>query len=345
MKKIALTIASAVAATLVRVLPQLDLAGRPVDQGGEPLRREDAVALSEKLGDLVPVDAFVEHHAHDVGAPGRFEERVAAGDESVDLVAGRPERDYAERVVGPGRAGVGHLVVGFNGEHVGEGPFANPPAGAHPRRLLVGLRQSEADRPEPVEDLGRDICGVGHAMDATGALRQSCYPRPMPALSLRPASAEDAAAVATIWYDGWCDGHLGHVSETLVAVRTPESFRSRAAERVGDTVVAVVAAGSGAGVGHEVAGFVMVVGDEVEQIYVSTDHRGTGVAGVLLAEAERLVAVAGYRQAWLAVVAGNARARRFYERCGWADGGLFDYAAAVSGGTMDVPCHRYVKPV
>ena len=47
----------------------------------------------------------------------------------------------------------------------------------------------------------------------------------------------------------------------------------------------------------------------------------------------------------LAVVPGNARARRFYERCGWADGGLFDYAAAVSGGTMDVPCHRYVKPV
>jgi GNAT superfamily N-acetyltransferase len=169
----------------------------------------------------------------------------------------------------------------------------------------------------------------------------------MPTLSLRPASAEDAEAIATIWYDGWRDGHLGHVSEALVAARTPESFRSRAAERVGDTVVAVVAAGSGAvaGVGHEVAGFVMVVGDEVEQMYVSAHHRGTGVAGRLLAEAERLVAVAGHRRAWLAVVAGNARARRFYERCGWADDKSFDYAAAVSGGTMDVPCHRYVKPV
>ncbi|MGC5022068.1 GNAT family N-acetyltransferase [Micromonospora sp. DT47] len=161
----------------------------------------------------------------------------------------------------------------------------------------------------------------------------------MPAFSLRSAIAEDAEAVARIWYDGWCDGHLGQVSEALVAARTPESFRARAAQRVGDTVVAVT------GAGHEVAGFVMVVDDEVEQAYVSADHRGSGVAGLLLAEAERLVAVAGHRRAWLAVVAGNARARRFYERCGWADEGVFDHAAVISGGTITVPAHRYVKPV
>jgi Microbial-type PARG, catalytic domain len=63
-------------------------AGRPVDQGGQPLRREDAVAFGEKLRDLRPVHAVVEHHAHDVGAPGRLEERVPAGDDRIDLVAG-----------------------------------------------------------------------------------------------------------------------------------------------------------------------------------------------------------------------------------------------------------------
>jgi ribosomal protein S18 acetylase RimI-like enzyme len=157
--------------------------------------------------------------------------------------------------------------------------------------------------------------------------------------SLRPARAEDAEAVATIWRDGWADGHLGNVPEALVAARTPESFRSRAAERVGDTVVAVTVAGG------EVAGFVMVVDDEVEQVYVSTEHRGSGVATLLLAGAERRVAGAGHRRAWLAVVPGNVRARRFYERCGWSDEGRFDYAAAVPGGTIAVPCHRYVKPV
>jgi hypothetical protein len=45
--------------------------------------------------------------------------------------------------------------------------------------------------------------------------------------------------------------------------------------------------------------------------------------------------------AWLAVVPGNARARRFYERSGWADDGGFDYVA----GEITVPCRRYVKRV
>ena len=159
----------------------------------------------------------------------------------------------------------------------------------------------------------------------------------MLAISLRPARAEDATAIAEIWQHGWRDGHLGNVPEALVEVRTPESFRTRAADRVGDAVVAVA--------GTAVAGFVMVVGDEVEQVYVSTDHRGSGVASALLAEAERLVAAAGHRQAWLAVVPGNARARRFYERSGWVDDGPFDNPAVYAGGTIPVPCRRYVKTV
>ncbi|HYU84738.1 MAG TPA: GNAT family N-acetyltransferase [Kribbellaceae bacterium] len=159
----------------------------------------------------------------------------------------------------------------------------------------------------------------------------------MATVQLRPARPEDAPAVATIWYDGWLDGHLGHVPDELTAVRTPESFGPRAAQRAGDTTVAVV--------GDHVAGFVMVVGDEVEQVYVSRDVRGTGVAGALLAEAERLVAASGHDRAWLAVAVGNARARRFYERQGWTDDGPFDYDATTDSGSIPVPCQRYVKPL
>jgi GNAT superfamily N-acetyltransferase len=154
---------------------------------------------------------------------------------------------------------------------------------------------------------------------------------------VRPAETSDAAAVAEIWYEGWQDGHLGHVPEALVAIRTEESFGARAAQRVEDTTVAVR--------DGEVAGFVMVVGDEVEQVYVSRRHRGSGVAAGLLAEAERLVAAGGHARAWLAVATGNARARRFYERCGWADEGAFGYPAASENGPIPVPCHRYTKPV
>jgi GNAT superfamily N-acetyltransferase len=159
----------------------------------------------------------------------------------------------------------------------------------------------------------------------------------MSSVTLRQAREDDAAAVAKIWYDGWRDGHLGHVPDDLVAVRTEESFQSRAADRVGDTVVAVV--------DDAVAGFAMVVCDEVEQVYVSEQHRGRGVAGILLAEAERLVAVSGNERAWLAVVDGNVRARRFYERNGWTDEGVFDYPAASAAGPIPVPAHRYVKDV
>jgi GNAT superfamily N-acetyltransferase len=155
--------------------------------------------------------------------------------------------------------------------------------------------------------------------------------------SIRPAGSADTDAVAAIWYAGWGDGHLGHVPDELVAIRTKESFWTRAAERVADTTVAVV--------GDEVAGFVMVVGDEVEQVYVSGDHRGSGVAGVLLAEAEQQVKANGYAEAWLAVATGNARARRFYERCGWTDAGAFDYPATTDSGPIAVPCHRYTKAV
>lgn len=156
--------------------------------------------------------------------------------------------------------------------------------------------------------------------------------------SIRPAGAADMAAVADLWHQGWHDGHAGHVPEGLTAARTLPAFRERTPARVADTTVAM----SGDG---ELLGFVMVVGDEVEQVFVAPAARGTGLADVLLAEAERQVAAGGHEVAWLAVVAGNARARRFYERCGWRDEGDLPYEVTAGGETFVSPCRRYVKAV
>lgn len=155
--------------------------------------------------------------------------------------------------------------------------------------------------------------------------------------TLRPATPADATAVADLWHRGWHDAHAGHVPDGLTAARTLPAFEERSAAAVGVTTVAVV--------GGQVAGFVMVVGDEVEQVFVDAAHRGSGLAGTLLDEAERKVAAAGHEVAWLAVVTGNARARRFYERRGWADEGDLPYEVTAAGQTFISPCRRYTKRV
>ena len=134
-----------------------------------------------------------------------------------------------------------------------------------------------------------------------------------PAITLRAADASDAPAIARIWHAGWLDGHLGNVPDALLAFRDEASFGRRAAERIADMTVAVV--------NGEVVGFTMVVADELEQIYVAATHRGLGVADALITDAERRIRAAGHGRAWLAVVPGNARARKFYERRGWTDDG------------------------
>ena len=152
---------------------------------------------------------------------------------------------------------------------------------------------------------------------------------------MRPATGADAPVVAIIWHRGWRDGHQGHVSDELVSARTEASFRLRASQRVADTTVATV---DGA-----VAGFIMVVEDEVEQVYVAQAHRGTGPRRS--SQKPRRSSPDGHESAWLAVVAGNARARRFYEHKGWIDRGLIDYPATTAGGPVLIPAHRYDKRV
>ncbi|WP_284534574.1 GNAT family N-acetyltransferase [Nocardioides sp. T2.26MG-1] len=155
--------------------------------------------------------------------------------------------------------------------------------------------------------------------------------------TLRPARPGDMAAVADIWHPAWHLGHAGHVPDGLTAARTLEAFHERTPARVADTTVAEV--------DGRVAGFIMVVGDEVEQVFVDPALHGAGVAAPLLAEAERQVAAAGYAEAWLAVVTGNARARRFYEKHGWRDGGDLPYEVTAGGERYVSPCRRYVKRV
>jgi ribosomal protein S18 acetylase RimI-like enzyme len=154
--------------------------------------------------------------------------------------------------------------------------------------------------------------------------------------TFRPAAPEDADTIAIVWHSGWRDGHIGHVPEALLPHRHLEDFRRRVPPRIPDSTVATIAG--------QVVGFVTVREDEVEQVYVAAEARGTGVADALLRHAEQAIA-RGFDVAWLSVVVGNARARRFYERSGWRDVAAIDYRAEIAGGTLPVPCRRYEKQV
>ena len=158
----------------------------------------------------------------------------------------------------------------------------------------------------------------------------------MTEFNLRPAAEADTDAITAVWHAGWPDGHLGNVPDELLEHRRLADFRRLVTARIDATTVAASEDG--------VIGFVTVHEDEVEQMYVAKSARGSGVAAKLLTHAEQTIANR-HDLAWLAVVAGNVRARRFYERQGWQDAGAFDYYAEVDGGTFTVPCRRYEKPL
>ena len=157
----------------------------------------------------------------------------------------------------------------------------------------------------------------------------------VPVAVLRPATDADIDAISTIWHRGWADGHLGHVPSALVRHRGLDDFRSLVPARIDTTTVATLGWGT--------VGFVTVHDDEVEQLYVDAAARGTGVAAELLARGEAVIG-ARHDRAWLAVVAGNLRARRFYERTGWSDAGPIDHPAPTGGdNAIPVPALRYEK--
>jgi ribosomal protein S18 acetylase RimI-like enzyme len=157
---------------------------------------------------------------------------------------------------------------------------------------------------------------------------------------LRPATTADVDAIADLFHRGWHDVHPGLVPAGLTERRTPAAFHDRVEHRVAETDETTVAEVDG-----RVAGFVMVAGSEAEQVYVDRAFRGSGIAAILLTEAERQIAAGGHDVAWLAVVRGNDRAQALYAKQGWIDEGDVDYPVSALGEEFISPCRRLTKRV
>lgn len=154
-------------------------------------------------------------------------------------------------------------------------------------------------------------------------------------MEVRAAEEHELDRLARIWYQGWLDAHAEIVPAELKRVRTFESFGPRLESLLPDVrVVGPV----GAPVGLSI-----IKDDELYQLYVSADARGSGVAAALIADAEARLADRGFETAWLACAIGNDRAARFYEKCGWRRVGNMINHLETSDGPMDLEVWRYEK--
>ena len=95
---------------------------------------------------------------------------------------------------------------------------------------------------------------------------------------MRTAEEREIDGLARLWYDGWQDAHAQILPVELRRLRTLDSFRQRLQTALPDTRVV--------GPPSRPSGFCITKGDELYQIYVSTQARGSGAAGALMADAE-----------------------------------------------------------
>jgi ribosomal protein S18 acetylase RimI-like enzyme len=152
---------------------------------------------------------------------------------------------------------------------------------------------------------------------------------------VRAAEEREIDHLARLWYEGWQDAHAEILSAELRRLRTLDSFRQSLQAALPDTwVVGPLGAP---------CGFCIIKSDELYQIYVSAQARGSGAARALMRDAEARLAKSGVEIAWLACAIGNHRAARFYEKWGWRRVGVVTYEAETSTGTFPLEVWRYEK--
>ena len=154
-------------------------------------------------------------------------------------------------------------------------------------------------------------------------------------MQVRDAEASEIARLARLLHAGWQDAHAAILPEQLKRIRTLESFEQRLTEGLARTrVVGPLGAA---------AGLCMMKGDELNQLYVAAEARGTGAAQALIADAERRLAAQGAPLIWLACAIGNNRAARFYEKCGWRNAGVVAIELETPNGVHSLDVWRYEK--
>jgi GNAT superfamily N-acetyltransferase len=142
---------------------------------------------------------------------------------------------------------------------------------------------------------------------------------------LRLATRSDIASVAGLYHRVWHESHGASMPEAERALRDELSFVTRATALMPHVAVRTV--------GETLQGFAAWSGSLLGQLFVDANHRGGIVAQALIEFAEQRMRAQGVMEAELHCMVGNDRARRFYERTGWALRGTTDEMVAGSSGS------------
>jgi len=154
-------------------------------------------------------------------------------------------------------------------------------------------------------------------------------------MMVRPVDPGEIDHLAQLWHDGWQDAHASLAPPGLARARTLKSFRERLAAALDDTRVA--------GPAGAPLGLCMLKDDELYQLYVAREARGSGAAAALIADGEARLAERGVTTAWLACAVGNNRAARFYEKCGWVRARTTLNRLAIQDEVFEIAIWRYEK--
>ncbi|HYI14458.1 MAG TPA: GNAT family N-acetyltransferase [Thermomicrobiales bacterium] len=137
-------------------------------------------------------------------------------------------------------------------------------------------------------------------------------------VAVRTARSDDVPAVQRVAAVTWRATYAGQIPEADIAQFLESAYSERnltaALSRLADGFI--VAESDGVATGYAMAGLNREGEPELYALYVLPEHQGAGVGQALWDAAKAALAVQGYSRMCCWVLAGNDRARHFYERQG-----------------------------
>ncbi|MCO5177100.1 MAG: arsinothricin resistance N-acetyltransferase ArsN1 [Thermomicrobiales bacterium] len=162
-------------------------------------------------------------------------------------------------------------------------------------------------------------------------------------VTIRPATRDDAAAIAEIYNQGI----LGRMATFETTPRTPDDIRGSLESSAGRYPYLV------ATIDDQVAGWASVsayrprecyAGIGEFSIYIHADHRGKGVGKVLLPALIAAAEAAGFWKLLSRVFLFNTGSRKLCAACGFREVGIYEKHAQLDGKWLDVVIIEHLIP-